>query len=114
MPDIELWKLVFNGGAFGLLVVITIWTLFLGAPMIRDTIRFQANKFEASVGKLIEAFERAAIRAADDNRSDREACRNSRHAYTNYVTRLTGELVESAKKARDEDKVKKKPPETSE
>lgn len=39
MPDAEMFKIILNGGSFGLLAIGVVWALFWGAPMLRDTLR---------------------------------------------------------------------------
>lgn len=57
MPDSELFKVIMQGGMFGLWLVFVVWALFRGAPMLQQTIE-----------KLIVAFQQ-------EQSAEREQCR---------------------------------------
>lgn len=103
MPDVEVLKLLFNGGAFGLLAIIVVWILFYGAPMLRDTLKYVVDKNDSAVDKLIQWFERRYSELGKDAQEDRTACRASRHEQANKIQGVAGELADDVRRAvRDE------------
>lgn len=110
VPDVEVFKIVMNGGMFGLWAVFVVWLLWYGAPMVRDTLKYVADKIddvadknEKAIDKLIVMIETHREQDRHDNQTDRASCRESRHDHNNTALKLIGEMASEVRQAvRDE------------
>lgn len=103
VPDVEVFKLLLNGGMFGLWAIFIVWLLWYGAPMVRDALKYVADRNDTAVDKLIQMIERHRIEDRDDSANDRAACRDSRHQQGNNAVALVGDMVKEIRQTiRDE------------
>lgn len=94
MGDIEIIKLIINGGSFAVLVVIVLWVMFRASPENtatiksittdhRNTIESMARGFETTVHTLVREFGIALSTQAQQSRDERivlsKECREERN-----------------------------------
>lgn len=49
MPDSEVFKVILQGGSFGLLAIFVVWVLFRGAPMLQTMLEKISNDHKSTV-----------------------------------------------------------------
>ncbi len=81
MPDSEVIKVLIQLGSFGLLAIITVWLLWKGAPMLRDTL----VKMEADHSTTIEKL---TVDCRNERKEEREWRKEMQSSFTNYIESL--------------------------
>lgn len=76
MPESEFFKLVLQGGSFGLLVVLFLWAIGWGIPMLRDEIRLSRSQSAEAVGKAVRdcaaSVEKIVMEFRDERKEQRQ------------------------------------------
>lgn len=57
MAESETFKVILQGGSFGLLAIAVVWMLYYGAPMIRDTLKSLSASHESVETRLMDKLE---------------------------------------------------------
>lgn len=65
MPEQEVFKVAIQLGSFGILSYAVIWVLRVGWPEVRDTIKYLAEKHEATEKRTAEKLESTIVRQAE-------------------------------------------------
>jgi ABC-type transport system involved in cytochrome bd biosynthesis fused ATPase/permease subunit len=98
--DVEIFKIILNGGMFGLLAIIVVWILFYGAPMVRDAL-IQSRKAIENLAKAhLEALSAQEEKCRLERQEwfekyaqEREKDRQSRHDSNNQLQAAIAQIA---------------------
>jgi len=104
MPDIEVFKLITNGGSFAVLVFIALWVMLKVVPMIKDTLEQVSSDSHAAIVALgvahQEALEQQGKECREERREmmetaavEREEDRKSRHDLADKMQNIIRDAV---------------------
>ena len=71
MPDFELFKLIMNGGMFGLWAIFVVWCLFYGAPMLKSALEKVSADSHATIADMSAIHATIADKLAKECREER-------------------------------------------
>lgn len=114
--EAEALKLILNGGSFALLAVLTVWTLYRGAPMLEKMAVTMAAEHRRSFERCEAAHEAVVKGLAEECRQERLAMfqafaaerdkdRDARHKAAGLLQEAIGEFrAEFAERRKHDDK----------
>lgn len=87
MPDSETFKLILNGGSFGLLAIGVVWVLFWGAPMLKNTL-------EKITDAHLKAIDTVTEHCREETKEQREWLAAEMDKRDAVLERLAGRLAD--------------------